>query len=244
MSPESTEPPEERTSDAAVSKMVVPVRSVCRKASSSAKATVEIRSQSRHERGIALGHLVAAHREQLGKGTVLVPEQPHGPHRSPQQPAQDVAAPLVAGSHAVADEHHRAADVVGDHAEPHVVVGARSVAPAAELLGLLDDRVHHVDLVHVRLALEQEGDPLQTHAGVDVLLRQRPDDVEVRLAPDRAELVLHEDEVPDLQVAVLGGEVTLSGAVLRAAVVEDLRTRATRSGNAHRPVVLALARGG
>jgi hypothetical protein len=66
-----------------------------------------------------------------------------------------------------------------------------------------DHREHHVDLVHVLDALEQVRDPLETHAGVDVLLRAAADDVEVLLGPHRAELVLHEDEVPDLEVAVL-----------------------------------------
>ena len=69
------------------------------------------------------------------------------------------------------------------------------------------------------------------------LLRQGADDVEVLLGPHRAELVLHEDEVPDLEVAVLelgrhrdpvGGLELAVGTVLGAAVVEDLRARAAR----------------
>ncbi len=125
------------------------------------------------------------------------------------------------------------------------MVGA--VPASGQLLRPLDHREHHVDLVHVLLALQQVGDPLQAHAGVDVLLRQRADDVEVLLGPHRAQLVLHEDEVPDLQVAVLellghrgprGGLELAVRAVLRAAVVEDLRARPARTGDAHRPVVL------
>ena len=76
--------------------------------------------------------------------------------------------------------------MVGDDPEPDVVLVVGAVAAAGELLGPLDDREHHVDLVHVVDALEQERDPLQPHAGVDVLLGQRADDVEVVLGPDRA----------------------------------------------------------
>ena len=197
--------------------------------------------------GVGLRHLVAAQRHQLGEDAVLAPEQPHGADRPAQQPAQHVTAPLVAGGDSVGDQHHRAADVVGDHPQPDVVVVGVAVRAPAEVAGPLDHGVHHVDLVHVVDALEQVRHPLETHAGVDVLLRERPDDVEVLLRPDGAQLVLHEHQVPDLEVAVLElrrhrhplGRLELAlGAVLGATVVEDLRARTARSGNAHRPVVL------
>ena len=113
--------------------------------------------------------------------------------------------------------------------------------PTRELLGPLDHGVHHVDLVHVVDALQQVRHPLQAHAGVDVLLRQRAGDVEVLLGPHAAQHVLHEHEVPDLEVAVLAlrPEVEVR-PVLRPAVVEDLRARPTGAGHAHRPVVLLL----
>ncbi len=211
---------------------------------------MEIRSQSPCSVGVALAHLVAADRHQLGQDPVLEAEQPHRAYRAAQQPAQHVAARLVARRDAVSDQHHRAAHVVGDHPEPDVVVVVGAVAAARRAPGALrDDREHHVDLVHVVLALEQEGDPLEAHAGVDVLLGQRAGDVEVVLAPDRAELVLHEHEVPELEVAVLelgrhvGAEVvgSKSGPHVGPAVVEDLRARTAGAGHAHRPVVLALA---
>jgi len=130
--------------------------------------------------------------------------------------------------------------VVAHDPEADVVLVVGAVAAAGELLGALDDREHDVDLVHVLLALQEKRDALEAHAGVDVLLRQRTEDVEVLLAAHRGELVLHEDEVPDLEVAVLGAEVAVL-AVGRAAVDQDLRARAARTGHAHRPVVLGLA---
>ena len=61
------------------------------------------------------------------------------------------------------------------------------------------------------------------------------------LRAHRAELVLHEDEVPDLEVAVLVGDRAALAAVLRAAVVVDLAAGAAGPGDAHVPVVVGHA---
>ena len=53
--------------------------------------------------------------------------------------------------------------------------------------------------------------------------------------------VLHEDEVPDLDVAVVVGGRAAVDAVGGAAVEEDLRAGAGRAGLAGRPVVGVLA---
>ena len=54
------------------------------------------------------------------------------------------------------------------------------------------------------------------------------------------QLVLHEDEVPDLEVAVLVGDRAALLAVLGAAVEVDLRAGTAGAGNAHVPVVVGL----
>jgi hypothetical protein len=56
---------------------------------------------------------------------------------------------------------------------------------ARRLLGSRDDREDLVDLVHVVDALQQVGDALEAHAGVDVLLRQLAAMSEVLLAAAR-----------------------------------------------------------
>src|SRR4029453_9157855 len=104
-----------------------------------------------------------------------------------------------------------------------------------------DDGEDLVDLVHVVDALEQVRDPLQAHAGVDVLLLELPADAELLLALHLVDLVLHEDEVPDLQVAVLVRARTALDAELRAAVDVDLRAGTRRAGLAGGPVVVLLA---
>ena len=54
----------------------------------------------------------------------------------------------------------------------------------------------------------------------------------------RSPLVLHEHEVPDLDVAVFVDLRSAFDAVVGTAVVEDLRRRPARPGDAHRPIVV------
>src|SRR5205807_545001 len=108
--------------------------------------------------------------------------------------------------------------------------------------GLADHRADQVGLVDVVHALEQRGDPFDAHAGVDVLGGQGADRRVALLRAQLAADVLHEDQVPDLQVAVLVRDRAALDAVLGATVVVDLRAWATGTGNAHVPVVvLAVA---
>jgi len=131
--------------------------------------------------------------------------------------------------------------VVGHHAHPDVVVAVGAVPPARELLRGADDGEHLVDLVHVVDALEQVGRALEPHAGVDVLLAQFPEQREVLLPPAGAALVLHENQVPDLQVAVLVHHRAALAAVLRPAVDVDLRARPRRPGLTRGPEVVLHA---
>ena len=119
-----------------------------------------------------------------------------------------------------------------------------AVALAGHLRGAGDHRVDLVDLVEVVDALQQGRHPLQAHAGVDVALGQRAGDVEVVLGAHRRELLLHEHQVPELEVAVLVDGRAALGAVLGAAVEVDLAARATGTGHAHVPVVVELAAAG
>ena len=165
-------------------------------------------------------------------------EEAHHPDGAPHDATQHVAAALVAGDDAVTDEEHARAGVVSDDAQRHVVTLVGAVPGTAELACAVEDAASGVDLVEVVDALQDRRHALEAHAGVDVLGRQRLADVEVHLGPHGGELVLHEDEVPDLEVPVLVGLRAALAAVLRPAVVVDLRARATRTGHAHRPVVV------
>ena len=142
--------------------------------------------------------------------------------------------------------------MVGDHPIAHIVrarcrrpsgsgrtTGAVSTGRA--LGHHVDHRAHQVDLVNVVHALQQAGDALYAHAGIDVLARQRAEDLKLLLGSALAALVLHEHEVPDLDIAVLIGFRATLDAVFGAAVVVDLRAWPARPRDAHRPVVVGHA---
>ena len=190
--------------------------------------------------GVGRLHRVPAHGQQLRQHRVGDAEQAHRAHHAAQQPAQDVAARLVPGRHAVGHQHQAGPDVVRDDAHPDVVgVPALSAVRLARQLG---GAVQHaddlVDLVQVVDALQQGRDALQPHAGVDVLAGQVGEDVEVVLGADRGQLLLHEHEVPDLQEPVLVDDRAAFSPVRRPAVVVDLAAGPARSGDAHVPVVV------
>ena len=94
--------------------------------------------------------------------------------------------------------------------------------------------LEQIDLVIVVGALQDGGDALKPHAGVDRGLRQV--DALVR----RELLVLHEHEIPDLDEAVAFGVGAAGRTALhaRAVVVEDLRGRTARAKLAHRPEIV------
>ncbi len=168
-------------------------------------------------------------------------QQAHVADRAAQDAAQHVAAALVAGGDAVADQHQRGAEVVGDHAQRDVGLVVGAVGVAGERGGAVEDHPAGVDLEQVVDALQDGGEALQAEAGVDVLARQVAEDLEAVLAVAVAALVLHEDQVPDLQVALAVDRRAALLAVLGAAVVVDLRARAARAGDAHGPEVVLHA---
>ena len=116
-----------------------------------------------------------------------------------------------------------------------------AISLARQLSGLVDHWVDLVNLVEVVHTLQQAGNALQTHAGVDVLARQRACDVEVVFLPDDGELLLHEDQVPDLQEAIFIDDRAAIWAILGTAIEPDLAAWPTGARNAHVPVVVEQA---
>ena len=159
-------------------------------------------------------------------------------HAAAHDPAQHVAAALVGRHDAIGDQERGGAQVVGDH----LVRGlARTLGlGAGERLGGADQGPEQVDVVVVVVALEDGGDALETHAGVDRGPGQRHAGGLVHL------LVLHEDEVPDLDepVAVLVRAAGRAAGDAGAVVVEDLGAGAAGAGVAHGPEIVATWRCG
>src|SRR5581483_8185291 len=151
-------------------------------------------------------------------------------------PAQHVAPPLVRGGDPLRDDERHPAAVVGEHP-----VGLRRVrrVPVGDAGGLGDPA--HDPLVAVRVvdrgnALEDARGALQPETGVDVLLRERCQ------LPVRVQLVLHEDEVPELEEALAapasGPAVRVAAAGRFAPVPVDLGVGPARPRAAARPEVL------
>ncbi|CKS16709.1 Uncharacterised protein [Mycobacterium tuberculosis] len=114
--------------------------------------------------------------------------------------------------------------MVCDDAVPHVVfVVADVVGTRGDPGHGIDDRPEQVGLVDVVHVLQHQRDPLDAHAGVDVLAGQRPEDLVVLLGGSLSALVLHEHQVPDLEVAVFADDGTACGTEFGSAVVIDLR---------------------
>ncbi len=155
-------------------------------------------------------------------------------HRAAHDAAQDVSAPLVGGEHAVRHQEAGRAQVVGDHLERRVQLAVCIARfDADRILRRADQAAEEVDLVVVVDALEDRRDALQAHAGVDRRARQ--------VEPLARELlVLHEDEVPDLDepVAVFLRRARGAAPDMVAVVEEDLRARAAGTGVAHAPEVV------
>ena len=161
-------------------------------------------------------------------------------HRAAQDPPQHVAAAFVRGRGAVGDRDREAAHVVGEHAVGDVGlvlevggVGLRAARGADRL----EDRREDLGVVVAALALDDRDEPLEAHAGVDVLRRQRLERA-VRLA-----IELDEDEVPDLEDVGVARVDERRRVASADAVEVDLRAGAARAGLAHLPeVVLHRAR--
>ena len=106
----------------------------------------------------------------------------------------------------------------------------------AQLLAEVDQRAELVGLEDRRGALQDRREAVEAEAGVDVLRRQR------RERRRRVLVVLHEDEVPVLQEAlVLAAGQVVGAAELEPAVEVELRARAARAGRAGLPEVLRRA---
>ena len=184
------------------------------------------------ELGVCEAHHAREHRHQAIHDRVARAHHVGVAHGTAHDPAQHVAAALVGGQHAVRDQEGGAAQMVGDDA---VADPVRSVRVLTGRLGTGEDEgAQRVDVVVVVLALQDGGDALEAHAGVDRGARQG------HAGAGRAFLVLHEDEVPDLDetVAILIGAAGRAAGNVVAVVVEDLGARAARAGVAHAPEIV------
>ncbi len=195
---------------------------------------------------IGAGHLVHHRPHHLVEERLRLAEQAAVANGAADDLAQHVAAAFVGGQDTIADEERRGTRVVGDDAQRAGVVSflllrlSRFALFSGELRGALDERHKQIGVVVADHALQHRRDALQACSGVDRRLGQG---MQHALG---AAVELHEDQVPDLDVAAaLAGELALSRGALRqllvaglhSHVVMDLRAGSAGSGVAHLPEV-------
>ena len=185
-----------------------------------------------------LRHDLASHVAQEG---TLQAELPPVSYRAPNHPAQHVSPALVAGHDTVAYEERGTAGVLGDDAHGVVVRRVRAVLTSRQRLNAGEQRQEQIGLVDRGNALHDHSGALEAHAGVHARRGQRVSRA-VQVVVE-----LHEDKVPQLNVAVAGvsGVVLGIGAVGAAVgtqappaltkVEVELAARAARPLQASRP---------
>ena len=119
--------------------------------------------------------------------------------------------------------------MIGDPPQPPAVVAVVLVLLAGHFRCRFDDREQIVDVKVRRHTLQHTRGSLQTHAGIDVLARQR-----VQIVGRIADAIeLREDQVPDLDIAA----VVQVKVDLAAGTADTIGTLARRRGG---PEVLVL----
>ena len=153
-------------------------------------------------------------------------------HRPAHDPAKDIAPALIGRKNAVGDQESRGSKVIGDHPMARLALAGRRGAGQLRRSG--DQGGERIGIVIVVDTLEDRGNPLEAHSGVDRGTRQVADDLIVLL------LILHEDEIPDLgeAVAVLIRRSRRPAWNMLAMIVENLRTGTARAIVAHRPEIV------
>ena len=156
-------------------------------------------------------------------------------HTPAHDAAQDIAAPFIRWQHAIGDKKGGGAQMIGDDAMAEL--GLALAPDAADLFRGGDQVAEKIDIVIVGDALQDGGDALQPHAGVDGGLGQVETGFLVHL------LELHEDQVPEFQeaVAILVGAAVRAARDRRTLVVEDFRAEAAGTGGAHGPEIALMA---
>ena len=155
---------------------------------------------------------------------------------APEDAAQHVAPPLVARQHPVGEQEADGAEVVGDHPHGHVGVRVPAVVAPGRAGHRLEHRAEQVRVVVRVDSLQHGGDPLQPGAGIDRRVGKR------LAAAVLVPLELHEDEVPDLEIAArLAAFVPADLGLAGRRVDEDLAARTAGARLAHRPEVVLLA---
>ncbi|MND20558.1 hypothetical protein D3C80_108910 [compost metagenome] len=148
--------------------------------------------------------------------------------------AQHVATVFIRRGHAVSNQERTRANMVRDNAQRFVA----QIGCTGHFSHGFNQGAEQIDVVVGVDVLQNSRDTLQTHTGIYGRLRQRLHSA-VNLTVE-----LHEDDVPDLNVAIaiFFCRARRSTPNVVAVIVEDLGTRTARTCVAHLPEVVRRIR--
>ena len=159
--------PPRSAGSSASSSCTVPASSVRANCASSRAIVARISSRLSTRCGYASAIDVDHDLRRLGHERLAPAEQPAVADRAAQDPAQDVAPPLVAGKDVVGDEERDGARVVGDDLVAEALLLERVRVVAEQLAHPRVDRREQVGVVVRRHLLDDARQPLEAHPGVD-----------------------------------------------------------------------------
>ena len=167
---------------------------VSRKRISSSFKVSAIRRFGALQFGIGRAHFRHQGRHQPVHQGILGAQQMRMAHAAAHDAAQHIAAAFIGGQHAVGDQERSRAQMVGDDAmaEHRIASGLH----AGSIDRGRDQMAEQIDVVIAGDALQDGGDALQPHAGVDGGLGQIEAGLLVHL------LELHEDQIPEFDETV------------------------------------------
>ena len=141
---------------------------------------------------VSLAHFLIECIDQRMKKQALRAQLMAVAHGASSNPAQHIAAPFVAGDHAVNDQERTGADMVRDHPQARrCQIGGPSGLPCC-----CDQGLEKINFVIGMNMLKHRCKTFEAHSGIDAGPGQR------RQSARGVPLVLHEHKVPDLDITI------------------------------------------
>src|SRR2546426_5963295 len=135
-------------------------------------------------------------------------------HRAPDKAPQYIPPPLIRGDDPVGHQQGSATRVVGHDPQRRIYLGPRPIRLSGFLLPVLDQRPENVRFKNAAtLSVDDGGDALQAHPGVDTLACQRRPPAGLVAVP------LDEHEVPDFEEPVTAEVLAVRTAIREPAAV-------------------------
>ena len=190
-----------------------------------------------HHLGVTGPHQFGREAGELIQVRILLTDEAGISNSAAHDLPENIAAAFVRWQHPVVYQECRSPRVIRVDAERYVGFRVVSIGDAEQFGRAVDYGPDQICVVVRKLALHHRGDALQTHSRVDRRARQRGQDAIGRT------LILHEDQVPDLDkaaAAVVRKMLSLASRFggFGSEIVVDLRAGSARPRVAHLPEIV------